>query len=199
MDKDYNNSVSRDVIKQFVADFYMRGPVFLKRKIEKQGENFGSIYSILVFEHNVIKRIVLAHIDFFTKMFAVKGSNYFRQVFLIEDSKYDGIFEEIFDLLAISKGGIYEYIDNNEDFILQCIKKDGPNALRLVLGLNKQKYDELWLQILDGLMEKVCENYSDSRTIESGMKFFTLMMNTLREHRSLRSYNKMWEFETVKS
>ena len=184
--------------ERFLAEeLYNHGPDYLKNKIEAQGGDFGKIYDALIFNQNVLKSIVLAHMDFFADLVAQNGPNVMRRVFKIEDVKYDGVFEELFDVVAVSGGGLYRYVYKNEAFLTGRIKDGGTFRLREDLGMKNAKYDELWLEIVDMLLSRFCEDYSDDRVIENGIMSLTMMLNATRQHRSLRSFSKMWEFSAV--
>lgn len=178
-------------------EFYNYGPDYLKAKIESLGGDFRKIYDSLIYRQNILKNIVLAHMDTFVDMVSKKGPNYMRQVFSIEDARYDDVFEDLFDIVAVSGGGLFEYLKRRESHLTASLKEGGAVMLRQDLGMVSSKYDELWLEIIGQLLQSFCVSYDDERVIDTGIRSFVGMFNSGRQHRSLRSFSKMWEYSTV--
>lgn len=183
--------------RELCEELYKYGPDYLKNTIESRGGDFRKVYDILIFKQHIIKKIVLAHLNFFIDLVGESGPNIMRKIFQIEDSKYDAVFEQLFDIVAVSGGGIYAYLVVAEDELAQKVKERGAISIRQELGMVAAKYDEIWLEILDRLVGKFCDDYGDERVIENGLRHFTMMVNGARQHRSLRSFGKMWEFSEV--
>ncbi len=78
--------------------------------------------------------------------------------------------------------------------MLQQITAGKAKNLRRELALDAVKYDGLWQEILELLQEAFCNKAYDEKMFDKGIQAFVLMMNSVREHRSLRSYKAMWTF-----
>jgi len=182
---------------QLVEEFFKFGPEYLKEKIEKQGSDFHAVYRSLIKRRDIIKKLTLVYRDYFSAIFVEKGPMAIRSFLKIEDAEFDSVFEEIFDLIAVANGALYEYVKKHEENLAERVKRKGAIGIRMELFLNKAKYDGVWLEVMDRLLSKVCAGLRNERQIEDGLMSFSIVMNRLREHRSLRSYNKMWEYTTV--
>lgn len=175
--------------------FIKEGPERLRQAMNFDNEkDWEELFDYLVTKQGVIKKCVLNYMDFFKEIVEKKGPYALRRIFKIESGKYDLDFEEVFDLVAVSTGALYEYVNNNKVVLAGRIQSGESLKLRYELGIEKKKYDGLWVEILDMLMNAVCEKYYDIRTFEHGITAFSNLINSLRTHRSLRSYRKMWEF-----
>lgn len=190
-------SIVEDRERRLAEEFYNNGPDYLKAKVESVGGNFLSVYDSLIYRQNILKNIVIAHLDVFVEMVSKQGPNYMRKVFKIESTLYDDIFAELFDIVAVSGGGLYEYLYKRKKYLTDRLKEGGAVELRQELGMVSSKYDELWLEIIDRLLREFCVSYEDERVIDTGIRSMVNMFNSTRQHRSLRSFSKMWEYSTV--
>ncbi len=175
--------------------FIQEGPEALRKRLDvtldKQGEY---IFDYLVFSEDVLKRCVLNFMPFFKQLVAEKGPFALRVVFAIEDAKYDEIFAKVFDLVGIGEGALYDYIYEHKLALLQKITTGKAKNLRRELALDSFKYDVLWQEILGILQEAFCNKVYDEKMFDNGIQAFVMMMNSVREHRSLRSFKAMWTF-----
>ncbi len=175
--------------------FVKEGPDRLKELMAYENEqDWVELFDYLVSKQGVLKKTVMTYMDFFTDFVAKKGPQALRNLFRINESKYDLNFEEIFDLVAISTGALHNYVNDNKMELAHRIRDGKANSLRYELGLNNSKYDDLWFEILDLLMRCVCETAITKSQYDHGLKAFSLLMNKTRQQRSLRSYSKMWEY-----
>lgn len=176
--------------------FIQQGPEVLRRMAGVQTDaDWQMVFDRLVFSGQVLKKCVVDFMPFFKHMVVEHGPFVLRKIFNIEASKYDRVFLELFELVAIANGGLYDYVYRNRYGIAQRIREGRAGDLRLELGLKNDKYNALWGEILGILSNSVCEHVNTETTLEKGLQTFSLMMNNVRSHRSLRSYRKMWEFE----
>jgi hypothetical protein len=173
--------------------FINLGPDKLRKHLSiTNNEDWNKLFDYLVLNKGVVRKCVIKYADFFYDLVASHGPIAMRKVFGIEDSKYDAIFEEIFDLIAVSKGALFIYVRNNCADFAKLVKNGKAGDLQTKLCLNMAKYQDLWIKILEIFVDAVCEDYYDDKAVDRGFYAFSLMMNDLREHRSLRSNAKMW-------
>ena len=177
--------------------FITMGPKELRKTLSiTNNEDWRKLFDYLVIYRGVIKRCVLTYMDFFYDLVSSKGPNAMREVFGIENAKYDVVYEEIFDLVAVSKGAMYTYVRNNCSDFAQLVKQGKAGDLQNRLGLTSKKYQHVWMEILELFVDAVCEDYVDGRAVDQGFYAFSMIFNGIREQRSLRSNAKMWEFST---
>lgn len=178
--------------------FIKEGPDKLKELMAYENEQeWTELFDYLVSKQGVLKKTVMTYMDFFTDFVAQKGPQALRNLFRINADKYDTEFEEIFDLVAISTGALYDYVNANKVELADKIRTGKADKLRYELGLKNSKYDGLWFEILDTLMRCICDVAITERQYDQGLTAFSLLMNKTREQRSLRSYRKMWEYSDV--
>lgn len=181
-----------------VEGFMQLGPDELRNALEmEKNEDWQRFFDHLVLNRGVVKHCVRKYADFFYDVVADKGPMALRRIFQIEEVKYDGVFEEIFDLVGVSKGAVFKYVQDNRFEFVMVIRRGGANNLRKGLCLEGKKYEALWFEVLEYLMGAVCETYHDEKVVESGLQTFTLLMNSLRKNRRLDGgEEKAWSFET---
>ncbi|MBU0668149.1 hypothetical protein KJ951_00485 [Patescibacteria group bacterium] len=184
--------------EEIAAEGFVRlGPDELRKVLEiEHNEDFGLLFDYLVLNKGVVKHCVRRYMDFFFDVVAEHGPMALRHIFKIESAKYDKVFEEIFDLVAVSKGALYKYVENNRYEFAMVVRSGDGDSLRSELGLAGRKYMPLWMEILNLLVQSVCDSVYDEVEVERGVQAFSMIMNGLREHRSLRSNSKMWAYET---
>ncbi|MCA9374184.1 hypothetical protein KC725_03425 [Candidatus Peregrinibacteria bacterium] len=179
-----------------VEGFVQLGPDELRKALEiEDGERWQEVFDYMVLHKGVIKHCVRKYMDFFYDFMVDRGPLAIRSAFEIEDAKYDAVFEEIFDLVAIGKGALYDHVKKNMHVYVMSVRDGNANSLREELGLAGKRYQRVWEELLDQFMNAVCDSFYSERDVEQGMFLFDALMNSLREHRSLRSNEKMWVFE----
>jgi len=180
-----------------VSGFVNLGPDELRKVLGIEvHSDYALLFDYLVLNKGVVRHCVLRYMDFFNDVMVKYGPMALRNIFKIESTKYDKVFEEIFDLVAVSTGALYKYVENNRFEFAMIVKGGNADGLRNELGLSGRKYMPLWMEILDLLVQSVCDSVYDESMLERGVAAFSLIMNGLREHRSLRSNSKMWMYET---
>lgn len=179
-----------------VEGFVQLGPDELRNALEiEEGEDWDRFFDYLVLNKGVVKHCVRKYADFFYDVVADKGPMALRRIFKIQDAQYDQVFEEIFDLVAVSKGALFTYVQENRFEFVMMIRRGYADNLRRGLCLGKKKYEVLWVEILEYLMGAVCETYYDERAVEAGVQSFTFLMNSLRKNRRLDGgEEKVWSF-----
>ncbi len=176
----------------FMKAFIEFGPDALRSRFPHIGDWKGT-YDLLIRE-GVLRQCVLRYLSFFVDLMISKGPMAVRRVFQIEAPMYNQAFEEILDLVGISHGALYAYVEAHREEFAKRVMRGDVASLRAELGLSRRRYDHVWGEILDLLVNAVCDRSTEERTYDEGLRAFNTLMNGLREHRSLRSYGKMWEF-----
>ena len=175
--------------------FIQQGPDVLRKQLKLvKDTDWELVFDHLVFSGEVLKKCVVNFMPFFKEMVLKHGPEVLRKIFDIDGKKYDPVFEKLFDLVAVSHGALYDYVYKNRLMFAKRITAGKTKGLRKELCLAGAKYDPLWEEVLGLLCEAVCTKAGDDRAYESGITAFSMMMNNLREHRSLRSFSKMWEY-----
>lgn len=179
-----------------VEGFVQLGPDELRKALEiEDGERWQEAFDYMVLNQGVMKHCVRKYMDFFHGFMVDRGPLAIRTAFNIEDAKYDSVFEEIFDLVAIGKGALYDHVQKNMHVYVMTVRDGKADNLRVELGLGAKRYQKVWEELLGQFMNAVCDDLYDQRQVEQGIFLFDALMNSLREHRSLRSNEKMWAFE----
>lgn len=179
-----------------VEGFVQLGPDELRKSLEiEDGGQWQEVFDYMVLHKRVIKHCVRKYMDFFHGFMVDRGPLAIRSAFDIEDAKYDAVFEEVFDLVAIGKGALYDHVQKNMHVYVMSVRDGKADALRHELGLGAKRYQKVWEELLDQFLNAVCDNFYGEREVEQGMFLFDALMNNLREHRSLRSNEKMWAFD----
>jgi len=176
-----------------LLQFYLnRGPAKLKKRLAiKDNDTWRIVFDYLVFEKNAVKVCTKKNANYIHSVFAEKGPNHIKKAFYLDHIKYESTFEEVMDFIGIAKGAIYEYVRNNSHHFKDLIRNGKTEGIRTELGLNKLKYDGVWEEILDILLESVSfDNFTHSM-FEQGLRFFTNMYNTGRTHRSVKKINEI--------
>jgi hypothetical protein len=175
--------------------FIQQGPEVLRKQFGLQDENtWKMVFDRLVFSKEVVKKCVVNFMPFFRSLVVENGPMALRRVFEIEAGKYDAVFEQIFDLVAVSDGAIYDYVYLNGGMLASKIKSGKADSLRKDMGMTGARYDRLWGDLLGIMCAEVCAQVETENSFDRGLRAFSLMMNGMREHRSLRSFRKMWEY-----
>lgn len=176
---------------KLVEAYIDEGPQELRKKLTiKSNENWMAVMQYLVYEKDVIKLCVRKNTAYIHNFFVEQGPEVLRKVFDIENPDFDEAWEYITDYLGISRGAIYEYVSNHANKFKKLIYEGKPTQIRRDLGLEKEKYDRVWNEILDILLESVStEKYSYS-VYEQGIRMFMDFYNKGRKQRSLKSFKK---------
>ena len=174
--------------------FVELGPDALRNYLNLSSEQeWKSVFDYLL-QQGVLRQCILKYLPFFMDLFMAKGPLALRRVFRIESGEYDPVFQEIVDLVGISHGALYAYVESNRDEFARRISSGSVKTLRRELGLDARRYDVTWSEVLDMLVAAVCDRATEDRTYDEGLRAFSMLMNGLRTHRSIRSFGKMWEY-----
>ena len=175
--------------------FIEEGPKWLRARLNMERDGDWSVFfDYLVLKTDVMKKCAIKYMDFFKDAVEEQGPQVIKRVFAIEDQRYAVVFEQIFDLVAIGNGALYQYVLKNRQSLSEKILKGKGSEIRKELCIENTKYDALWTELLGLLQQSVCDRVEKDRQLEQGLHSFNMLMNTMREHRSLRSYSGMWAY-----
>lgn len=174
-----------------ILQFYLKnGPIELKKKLDIGDEEVWQIvFDYLMFEKEAVKVCVKKNSDYINKIFVNKGPVFLRNSFNIADSKYNDVWEFVMDFIGISHGAIYEYVNKDSLKFKSLIRNGKAGKIRKILYLNKRKYNKVWEEILDLLLECISFDNFTYNQFEQGLRFFTNLYNNGRQHRSLKNFN----------
>lgn len=178
--------------KKLLKLYLNEGPANLKKRLEiRDAELWQIVFDYLVFEKNAVKVCTKKNTNYIHNIFAEKGPNHIKKALYLDDSKYESTFEEVLDFIGIARGAIYEYVRNNSHYFQDLIRNGKAEQIRTELGLSKLKYDGVWEEILDILLESVSFTNFTHSMFEQGLRFLTNMYNAGRTHRSVKSSNEI--------
>lgn len=184
---------------QLMETFIQDGPDSLRQKLGISSDHIWiQIFDRLIFQKGVVKHCVLKFLPYFRHLVAEHGPLVLRSVFGIEERKYDQVFENIFDFVAVGHNALYDHVYQNRHDYALLIRNGNAKNLRTKLCVQARRYDGLWQELLEILMKATCEELYSESVFDRGLTAFSMIMNQTRTHRSLRSNAKMWEFSTEK-
>jgi len=170
--------------KFLVESYIVHGPVKTCDYLGVLQEEWQLIFDYLVFEKNLIYKCIIANIDFFIEIYVKDGGLRLRSILEIDDKKYNQIWEQAFDYIAIANDSlIYHVMENREKYLIGFNARGG-SFLRKVLGIWKEKYNSEWEKILNFLLNTVCNGIFEERNFEEGLFMFSRLINGTRVHRT---------------
>ena len=178
-----NIAIGRE--EEFIDAYIKDGPAFIKEKYGLTALTWRKSFDYLVFENNLLFKCVNALPEFFLEIYIKHGIKHVREVLDVSAKKYDLVMEPVFDLLAISKEGLFAHILENREKYLELLKVEGGGAIRAELGLTKSKYTDVWTKVMEILFKSTCEDAFCSRNLEESLRAFALMIGGGRIHRKI--------------
>jgi hypothetical protein len=183
------------LLKRFdekLLEYYLNeGPQELRRKLNvKSDGQWRFIMQYLVYEKDAVKLCVRKNTAYIHNFFAEHGPNVLRKVFDINHNNFDEAWEYVIDYLGVSRGALYEYITNNPAEFKKLVYNGESSKIRSILNIEKEKYNRVWNEILDILLESVTTEKFSFSYFEQGIRMFTSFYNKGRNHRSLKSFNE---------
>ncbi|MFA6917990.1 MAG: hypothetical protein WC285_04155 [Candidatus Gracilibacteria bacterium] len=168
-----------------IEAYIVAGPTELRKTMGLNKAEFAVIFDYLAFEHDLLYRCVTQNVDFFVDLYVKYGMKHVRAVLEIEAGKYDSLIDDLFKLIAIANEGLYLNVLQNRARYLLAFKARGAEFLRRILDVADEKYDFVWKRVLDILLNAACDGLFSERTLDHGLKNFSMMMNGMREHRPI--------------
>lgn len=192
MNSEYKQSVTAKFLQgkvdEIVEKYIKDGPTLTREHLNASEEEWKVLFEYLVFEHNLLYKTVVANDDFFGDLYVKYGTAHVREVLDILESKYDKIWELLFDYLAIAQDGLYYHVMEHRDKYTVAMKARGGDFVRKVLGIWQGKYEENWAKVLDYLLHAVCDAIFSEQTYENSLRSFSMIMNNTRDHRPINKY-----------
>ncbi len=170
-----------NLIERYIVD----GPMSMKVEMGVDESEWRVVFDYLVFEHNLLHKLVTANVEFFSDFYVRHGVGGLRELLDIEAGYYNMPFEAVFDFLAIAHDGLKLHILENREKYLLGLKARGVYYLKKILNVDKAKYEESWLMVLEFLLSAACEAMFSERSFENGLQAFSMLVNGTREHRAL--------------
>ncbi len=179
-------SFARGRESYLVESYLTDGPAVLREKLGVESEDqWRVIFDYLVFQHGLLFKAVSRNSEFFVDNYVKHGLAHVREMLVVEDEKYDLAFEVVFDFLAISKEGLRFHVLHFRERYTEVFYKHGAEFLRKVLYIWNEKYEESWAEVLELLLNGVCEGMFNERNMDNSLKAFSYLMNGKRVARKL--------------
>ncbi len=186
-------NIEREIIEKYVLgkeekliqSFIEDGPTAVKIMLGVSEFQWQVIFDYLTFNHDLLRKCFEVCAEFFTDLYVRYGKKHVRAVLDLQDKKYDDVFNEAFDYSLVDCEGLYMHVLHGREKYLLALKARGSEYLRNLLTVSAEKYNSLWEQILDLLLNAQCEAIMSEAAYERGIKGFCMMMNRNREHRPL--------------
>mgnify|MGYP001558092679 FL=1 len=135
-----------------------------------EGKNF-------LFEKKFIFIAVDRFQDFLVDVMTVYGPLRIRHMFQIEDRRYDDLFQSVMLYIGVSREALFLHISRNVPKLLEMFHVQGPEAVRFELHLVGSHYDDLWVKVLDILMDHFALQQVNERQKSHVKEFFRSMRN----------------------
>jgi len=142
--------------EQMIVTFIQQGPSVLRKNMGVTSDaDWQLVFDRLVFSDDVLKKCVMNFMPFFKAMVSEHGPSVLRRIFEIDAAKYDSVFEKLMGLVCVSEGALYDHVFRNSEKFLSLIKAGNADDLRKQLCLEGDKYESLWIEILELLYESI--------------------------------------------
>lgn len=175
--------------KKLLKFYLENGPIELKKKLDiGSDEVWQIVFEYLMYEKEAVKVCVKKNTEYIKQIFINKGPEFLRNSFNITDSKYDDVWEFVMDFIGISHGAIFEYVNKDSIKFKSLIRNGKAGKIRDCLYLTRKKYNKVWEEILDLLLECISFDNFTHAQFEQGIRFFTNLYNNGRQHRSLKNF-----------
>lgn len=177
----YAKGKEEALIERYILD----GPAQIKDDLGLTDEQWEAIFEYLVFGFDLLTKTVKASPEFFTETYVKYGILHLREVLDVGDRKFDEVWEKLFDLVAVeNRALLYHVIEHREEYY-QALMTRGSDYLKKILQVSAEKYEELWLKVLDLMLSNFCAQKFTEMDFDHGLRVFTDMMNKARTHRPL--------------
>lgn len=155
--------------------FFSEGPAGLRVYLgvpEDRDDVWESVYDYFLFEQKFFLNAAMKFQDFLTDVMTAYGPRRVREIFQIEDPKYDELFDGVFRYLAVSREGLFFYVKRNSERLISDLSVQGSDSVRAELHLTGDRYDEIWKEVLDIFLERVGAAKIHERRREHVKEFF---------------------------
>jgi hypothetical protein len=173
--------------EELITVFIQQGPEAVRLRTGAVGdEQWRAVFDRLVLNGNALMRCVKSFMPFFVQMVVRHGPAVLREIFDIRNRKYDCVFEQLFDLVAVGNGALYDYVYMHRDALIEMIKRGDAGDLRKSLCPYSAKYDEVWEKILRMLLDAACDSVLEDKMNQDKIKVLEKVMEAARGQRPLR-------------
>jgi len=177
----YVKGKEETLIERYIQD----GPAQLKDDLGLADEQWEAVFEYLVFGFDLLVKTVNASPEFFTETYVKYGILHLREVLEVGDRKFDEVWTKVFELIAVeNKALLYHVIEHREEYY-QVLMNKGADYLRKILQISAEKYEELWVKVLDVMLSNFCAQKFTELDFDNGLRVFVDMMNKGRVHRPL--------------
>lgn len=177
--------------KKLLRFYLNNGPIELKKRLDIGSEEVWRIvFDYLMFEKNAIQVCIGNNPNYIYDIFANKGPEFLRKAFKLENCRYDEIWQYVVDYIGISRGALFSYVNKESSTYKNLILNGKTTEIRKKLQIDFKKYDKIWEEVLDILLECISFHNFTFSQFEQGLRFFTNMYNSGRKHRSLNTKNE---------
>ncbi|MCD6109579.1 hypothetical protein J7J83_02375 [bacterium] len=180
-------SILKKYDDKLVHNYLEYGPDGLREKLNvKSNELWKVIFDYLVFEKEVVKHCVRNNTAYIHNLFVEHGPTAIKEAFGLEDKRYEDIWEYIMDYIGISRGALYEYVTEHAGVYRGKIYHGKSSTIREDICIQKNKYERVWGEILNILLNAVSTRTFTYSAFEHGISLFSKLYNQGRIQRSLR-------------
>jgi hypothetical protein len=178
----------KDREEELITTFIQQGPEVLRARMGKTDDaEWKAVFDHLVFSGDALTKCVVSFMPFFKSMVMEHGPVVIREIFDIWDAKYDSVFERLFNLIAISNRALYDYAYINRHVFSKQVQSGEGGEVRKSLCLTGPRYATQWEEILQMLIDSVCDSILLDRMNQDNLKALAMLLGTLREQRSFNS------------
>ncbi|MFO0780595.1 MAG: hypothetical protein U0519_01750 [Candidatus Gracilibacteria bacterium] len=162
--------------------FIQQGPQALRSQLKVSSDFvWGVVFDHLVFDLDVLKRCVDMFFPFFKDYVLQHGPVALREVFGIQDEAYDPVFEKLMDDMVIARGLLFEHIHKHTSDYLLALEKGYSEGIRRQLGMMNAKYDPLWKEVVDFLLDAYTREKLKEKQKTQTKSLLSLLQSLLSE------------------
>ena len=182
-------SMLRRYDDKLVSHYLEHGPDGLRNILGITSEGLWDVvFDYLVFEKEVVKYCTRNNSPYIHSLFAEHGPRAIRSAFQLNGEKYEDVWEYVMDYIGVSRGALYEYVTEKSSLYREQICRGECLSLRKNLAIEKDKYEHVWGEVLDLLLNAVSTHAFTHSAFEHGLHLFSTLYNRGRKQRSLRTW-----------
>ncbi len=174
---------------KLVSNYLEHGPDGVRNMLGITSDRLWEVvFDYLVFEKEVVKHCARNNSPYIHALFAEHGPCAIRSAFQLTGEKYEDVWEYVMDYIGISRGALYEYVTEKSSLYRKQIYSGECLSLRKDLLIEKDKYEHVWGEVLDLLLNAVSTHAFTHSAFEHGLNLFSTLYNRGRKQRSLRTW-----------
>lgn len=160
--------------------FIQQGPEVLRSQLKIPNDFVWTVvFDHLVFNLDVLKRCVDMFFPFFKDYVLKNGPLSLREVFGIQEKRYDPVFEKLVDDMVIARGLLFEHVYQHTPEYLLALKQGNGSAIRMQLGIVSSKYDPLWNETVNFLLDAFNRDKLKEKQTEQTKSLLSLLQSLL--------------------